>query len=68
VITEHKVVGRQEWRAARPELLQREKARTRMADELARQRRELPCVAIERSTGSTRPGPMSWDTGRSHRR
>jgi predicted dithiol-disulfide oxidoreductase (DUF899 family) len=48
VITEHKVVGRQEWQAARAELLQREKAHTRMADELARQRRELPWFAIEK--------------------
>ena len=48
MITEHKVVGRQEWQAARAELLQREKAHTRMADELARQRRELPWVAIEK--------------------
>src|SRR6202046_1479618 len=48
MITEHKVGGRQEWQAARAEFLQREKAHTRMADELARQRRELPWVAIEK--------------------
>ena len=47
-MTDHKVVGRQEWQAARDELLQREKEHTRMADELARQRRELPWVAIEK--------------------
>src|ERR1035438_9239928 len=47
-MTDHKVVSREEWRAARDELLQREKEHTRMADELARQRRELPWVAIEK--------------------
>ena len=48
-MTDHKVVGRAEWQAARDELLQREKAHTRMGDELARQRRELPWVAIEKA-------------------
>ena len=47
-MTEHKVVGRAEWQAARDELLQREKAHTRMGDELALQRRELPWVAIDK--------------------
>jgi predicted dithiol-disulfide oxidoreductase (DUF899 family) len=47
-MTAHKVVSREEWQAARDELLQREKEHTRMADELARQRRELPWVAIEK--------------------
>jgi predicted dithiol-disulfide oxidoreductase (DUF899 family) len=47
-MTHHKVVGREAWQAARDELLQREKEHTRVADELARQRRELPWVAIEK--------------------
>jgi predicted dithiol-disulfide oxidoreductase (DUF899 family) len=47
-MTEHQVVGRQEWQAARDELLKREKEHTRMVDELARQRRELPWVAVEK--------------------
>jgi predicted dithiol-disulfide oxidoreductase (DUF899 family) len=47
-MTEHKVVGRQEWQAARDELLVREKAHTRMGDELARQRRELPWVQLDK--------------------
>jgi predicted dithiol-disulfide oxidoreductase (DUF899 family) len=47
-MTDHKIVSRDEWQAARDELLQREKEHTRMADELARQRRELPWVAIEK--------------------
>jgi predicted dithiol-disulfide oxidoreductase (DUF899 family) len=47
-MTDHKVVGREAWQAAREELLHREKEHTRMGDELARQRRELPWVAIEK--------------------
>jgi predicted dithiol-disulfide oxidoreductase (DUF899 family) len=47
-MTDHKVVSREDWHGAREELLQREKEHTRMADELARQRRELPWVAIEK--------------------
>jgi predicted dithiol-disulfide oxidoreductase (DUF899 family) len=47
-MTDHKVVNREEWQAARDELLQREKQHTRMGDELARQRRELPWVAIQK--------------------
>ena len=47
-MTDHKVVSRQEWRAVRDELLQREKEHTQLADELARQRRELPWVAVEK--------------------
>ena len=41
-MTDHKVVGRGEWQAAREELLRHEKEHTRWGDELARQRRELP--------------------------
>ena len=47
-MSDHKVVGREDWEGAREELLKREKEPTRMADELARQRRELPWVAIEK--------------------
>src|ERR671923_1497165 len=47
-MTEHKVVGRAEWQAAREELLQREKEHTRLGDEIAQQRRELPWVAIDK--------------------
>jgi predicted dithiol-disulfide oxidoreductase (DUF899 family) len=50
-MTDHKVVGREEWQAARDELLQREKEHTRMADELARKRRELPWVPVEKEYG-----------------
>jgi len=48
-MTDHTVVSRQEWQAVRDELLQREKEHTRLGDELARQRRELPWVAIEKA-------------------
>jgi predicted dithiol-disulfide oxidoreductase (DUF899 family) len=47
-MTDHRVVSRQEWQAAREELLQREKEHTRQGDDLARQRRELPWVAVEK--------------------
>jgi predicted dithiol-disulfide oxidoreductase (DUF899 family) len=39
---------REDWQAARDELLRREKEHTRMGDELARQRRELPWVRVEK--------------------
>jgi predicted dithiol-disulfide oxidoreductase (DUF899 family) len=47
-MTDHKVVSREEWQAAREELLQREKDYTRLGDELARQRRQLPWVQLDK--------------------
>jgi predicted dithiol-disulfide oxidoreductase (DUF899 family) len=47
-MTEHKVGTREEWAAARNALLDREKALTRQSDELARERRELPWVRVEK--------------------
>jgi predicted dithiol-disulfide oxidoreductase (DUF899 family) len=48
-------IGTQEdWAAAREELLVREKEYTRLGDDLARRRRELPWVAVEKSTASSR--------------
>jgi predicted dithiol-disulfide oxidoreductase (DUF899 family) len=47
-MTEHKVVDRQQWQAARQALLEREKAHTRTGDELARQRRQLPWVRVDK--------------------
>ena len=41
-MTNHKIGTREEWLAAREQLLIREKEHTRLGDELARQRRELP--------------------------
>jgi predicted dithiol-disulfide oxidoreductase (DUF899 family) len=47
-MTGHRIGSREEWQAAREELLQREKEHTRTGDELARQRRELPWVPVEK--------------------
>ena len=45
-MTEHRIATREDWQEAREELLRREKEHTRMGDELARQRRELPWVPV----------------------
>jgi predicted dithiol-disulfide oxidoreductase (DUF899 family) len=59
-MTDHKIVGCQEWEAAREVLLQREKEHTRVADELARQRRALPWVAVEKQYRfDTEDGPAT---------
>jgi predicted dithiol-disulfide oxidoreductase (DUF899 family) len=47
-MTDHQDVSREEWTAAREDLLAREKEHTRVGDELARQRRELPWVRVEK--------------------
>ena len=47
-MTDHRIGTREEWQAARDELLQREKEHTRMGDELARKRRELPWVPVDK--------------------
>ena len=47
-MTDHKVASREEWLAAREQLLAREKEHTRLGDDLARQRRELPWVRVEK--------------------
>jgi predicted dithiol-disulfide oxidoreductase (DUF899 family) len=47
-MTDHEVLSREEWAAVREELLAREKEHTRLGDELARQRRELPWVQVEK--------------------
>ncbi len=47
-MTDHKTGTREEWLAARLELLEAEKALTRRSDELARWRQELPWVRIEK--------------------
>lgn len=45
---DRRVGSREEWAAAREELLAREKEHTRLGDELARRRRELPWVRVEK--------------------
>jgi predicted dithiol-disulfide oxidoreductase (DUF899 family) len=47
-LTERRIGTREEWLAAREQLLAREKEHTRLGDELARLRRELPWVPIEK--------------------
>jgi predicted dithiol-disulfide oxidoreductase (DUF899 family) len=46
-MTDHTTGTREEWAVARKVLLAREKEHTRLGDELARQRRELPWVRVE---------------------
>ena len=56
----HKIVPREEWLAARFALLEREKEHTRMGDELAQQRRELPWMPVEKQyTVQTADGPKT---------
>ena len=47
-MTAHTIGTRDEWLAAREQLLVREKEHTRLGDELARQRRALPWVPVEK--------------------
>jgi predicted dithiol-disulfide oxidoreductase (DUF899 family) len=47
-VTDQRIGTRDDWAAAREELLAREKEHTRLGDELARQRRELPWVRVEK--------------------
>src|SRR3954466_2594549 len=47
-MTDHEIVSREEWAAVREQLLAREKEHTRLGDELARRRRELPWVRVEK--------------------
>src|SRR5271166_4431175 len=47
-MTAHKTGTREEWLAARLELLEAEKALTRRGDELARKRQELPWVRVDK--------------------
>jgi predicted dithiol-disulfide oxidoreductase (DUF899 family) len=47
-MTKHKIGTREEWLAARLELLKAEKELTRQSDEVARRRQELPWMPIEK--------------------
>jgi predicted dithiol-disulfide oxidoreductase (DUF899 family) len=47
-MTDHKTGTREEWLAARLELLKAEKEHTRRSDELARRRQELPWVRLDK--------------------
>ncbi|HEX8051373.1 MAG TPA: DUF899 domain-containing protein [Thermoleophilaceae bacterium] len=60
VMTANEIVGREEWDAARDELLTREKEQTRLEDELAAQRRALPWTPVEKGyTLETEAGPRT---------
>jgi predicted dithiol-disulfide oxidoreductase (DUF899 family) len=48
-MTTHKTGTREEWLAARLDLLQAEKELTRRSDELARRRQELPWVRVDKA-------------------
>jgi predicted dithiol-disulfide oxidoreductase (DUF899 family) len=57
---DHTVATREQWLAARLELLEAEKALTRRGDELAQWRRELPWVRVEKDYRlETDAGPAS---------
>jgi predicted dithiol-disulfide oxidoreductase (DUF899 family) len=57
---EHAVGTREEWLLARKELLAAEKAHSRKGDELARRRRELPWVRVEKEyMFQTEDGPKT---------
>lgn len=57
---EHQVVSRDEWLKARVALLEREKTFTRLKDELAAARRELPWVEVDKAYVFDGPdGPVS---------
>jgi predicted dithiol-disulfide oxidoreductase (DUF899 family) len=59
-VTEHRIGTNEEWQAALDELLVREKEHTRLGDELAQQRRELPWVPVEKEyTLRTADGPKA---------
>src|SRR5205809_7485079 len=47
-MTEHRIGTQDEWQAERDELLMEEKELTRRGDDLARNRRELPWVPVEK--------------------
>src|SRR5437867_8050991 len=47
-MTEHRIGTHEEWQAERDALLKEEKELTRRNDELARKRRELPWVPVEK--------------------
>jgi predicted dithiol-disulfide oxidoreductase (DUF899 family) len=59
-MTPERTATREQWLAAREQLLAREKEHTRLGDELARERRELPWVRMEKEyTLETAEGPKT---------
>jgi predicted dithiol-disulfide oxidoreductase (DUF899 family) len=59
-MTAHHITTREEWDAARGELLQREKELTRLGDQVAAQRRALPWIPVDKPyTLQTADGPQA---------
>ena len=59
-MTEHRIGTQEEWQAEREALLKEEKELTHRSDELARKRRELPWVPVEKEYSfDTEQGPKS---------
>jgi predicted dithiol-disulfide oxidoreductase (DUF899 family) len=59
-VPDHRVGTSEEWRAARLELLEAEKALTRRGDEVAQQRQQLPWVRVDKEYRfDTEEGPAS---------
>jgi predicted dithiol-disulfide oxidoreductase (DUF899 family) len=59
-MTTHTTASREQWLAARLELLEAEKELTRRSDEVARQRQQLPWVPVEKDYRfETEAGPVS---------
>jgi len=56
IMTDHRVVSRDEWLAARKDLLAKEKDFTRQRDALSAQRRKLPWVRVEKDYVFDTPG------------
>jgi predicted dithiol-disulfide oxidoreductase (DUF899 family) len=57
---EHRIGTQEQWQAERDELLKEEKELTRRSDELARKRRALPWVPVEKEYGfETEDGPKT---------
>jgi predicted dithiol-disulfide oxidoreductase (DUF899 family) len=50
------IVSQQEWKAARQQLLLKEKALTRSRDALAAERRRMPWMAVEKKYEFDGPG------------
>jgi predicted dithiol-disulfide oxidoreductase (DUF899 family) len=56
----HRIGTQEEWQIARTDLLAREKEHTRLGDELARRRQELPWVPVEKEYSlQTADGPKT---------
>ena len=70
-MTEHRTGTREEWLAARNELLEQENEHSQRSEELARQRQELPWVPVEKeysfeTDGGTKTLAELFEIGRAH--